>query len=209
MNKGLIAALSAIAGSAVGGFVAYRFLKDKYEQKANEEIAIVRESLMALLMEEQAKHMKKPASPETKPQEQQAKTEYRKVVSNAQYNTSSAQTQEPPVTRQAAARPTPVPKADDEPMIVDESDTIANGYPTIGITLWSDGIITDESHTVMTRDEVDKNLGKDAIAQLQDSDDWVIWIVNEKLRCNYEFAMDATKYIDFLKKHPDLLNKSS
>lgn len=77
------------------------------------------------------------------------------------------------------------------------------GYSTISCTYYADGILTDETDRPM--EDADEYIGVENLVPLENREEMVIYVRNERLKIDYEISFDYRDYSDVLKSNPHLM----
>lgn len=182
MNKSVIFAGGLIAGAAGGCFVSYKMLKDRFEQKTEEEIASVRETL---LQESKARREAMEA----------AKKEQEKAAVQA-VKTYSATSKE---AEKAAAVLMDKPKKKPYVIPPDVLEDDSNPHKRVGIKLYADGIVTDMGDRPIDDKELAEKVGPDALSHFGEYDDDRVCIRNEALETDFEIVRLYRDYSELIR----------
>lgn len=187
MNKvSLIFAFSL--GAAAGAAVSWRLLKGKYEQIANEQIAEVKAKF-------------------TVPKEtKKAKIKEKIIVEEAEVIAEDKQRyEELAATYTSVKNQAPDEKEDEEdmgkPYVIPPEEFDENGYKTVSLTYWADGILTDDDNTIVK--DVDKLVGVDSLDHFGEYEDDSVFVRNDKNKTDYEILRDMRKFKDLKKPYFD------
>ena len=197
MGKGsvIVGTVLGLLGGVAGGFcLSNFFFKQKYEQKAEEEIASVRQAFA------NAKHIEKdpnrqtaqaqtPAAPETTPQQPSEQTLNQAAAAHNTYSGG-----EKPVDVSSTYLKTRMPKrpymitVDDYRMLEDK------GYTWRELEYYADGVLVDRSTGgVMAPDMVTKLVGNMWRDELGQNDDEA-YVRNEELKVDVAISQKTVKY---------------
>lgn len=181
MNK-LGIAIAFLAGVGLGGFATYKFVKEKYEKIAQEEIDSVKERYSGKAesseerTEEEMTQKKEAEMARQKPDI----NEYAKMVSNHGYTNYSNSEVEKPVNS-AIEYISPDEFGDDE------------DYDKISLTYYSDGILTDDCDEVV-EDFVD--IVGNFTTHFGEFEDDAVYVRNTEREAYYEILRDYRKFAD-------------
>lgn len=177
-----------VAGAAIGSLVTWKLVKDKYERIANEEIASVKEVFSRRYAEkakeaEEANDVSEDEEDhEPDPAEVNA---YREMVKDLRYSS------EEQVENNTEGGSTVF----DGPYVItpDEFGEDPN-YDTISLTLYADGILTDEDDEVIT--DVDDLVGEDSLTHFGEYEDDSVFVRDDRVKTDYEILRDLSNYSD-------------
>ena len=183
MNKYTLSNLFMFAaGAAIGSAVTYKFIKEKYERIAQEEIDSVKEKYSERA--ERNEHLEKLEDGLKKTidtmQQQIDAYEHADLVRDAGY------------TNYAKAEP--VVSRVDKPYTIeyDDYDTL-DDYESEELMYYSDGVLADYYGNIV--DDVDDLVGQDNLQVLIDDDDVdCLYIRNDSRRFDYEILYDLRTY---------------
>ena len=186
MNKGLIFSLGVILGITGGGVVANTILKQKYAQKADDEISACREAFLGELAKLRKESEEKKAE-ETKNKAAEALEKY------------GAQPEE----AKKVVKESEKPKAKEPYEIPDEVFEDPNTpYPAKGLTYFpGDGVLLRPDHTIMDKEDIEEAIGLKALSLFDDDRDRVC-IRNEKFGCDYEIIPSPISYAEWKRHQP-------
>ena len=193
MNKGLIFGLGLLVGTAGGGLITNAILKEKYSQKADEEINACREAFLNELAKRRAEANMVEAA-EKKEAAKEAMQKYGGDLDKA------APTEEP-------SKKT-VKKAVKPPYEITENDYSdpANPFKAVGLTYFpQDGIVMREDGTFMERDDIEATIGLDALALFSDENEFRdrVIIRNEAFGCDYDITDPGMSYREWKDRYPE------
>lgn len=180
--KGLfIFAAGAVAGAIAGAYL----VKDKILADAREEINEVREYYKT----------KKETKKEDQPMEEQEKEEYkveesekeecREIISKHNYANYSKRTEEPETKVEA----------NDTPYVIDpEEFGEEEGYDTMTLTYFADGVLVDDTDDVI--DEPDSVVGLENLKVFEEFGASSVYVRNDIWRMDFEIIKDDWNYSD-------------
>lgn len=164
-------------GAAAGSAVTWKFLKNKYEKIAQEEIDSVKEKLMPANLKNEDNNADEDA-PEmyyetTKEENQQI---YERLVKDSGY-LSNKQEEEDTM---------------DKPYVVSPEDFGEVGYPTITLWYYADGVVTNERNKIVTN--VDECIGLESLNHFGDYEDDAVHVRNDVQEIDYEILKDRRNF---------------
>ena len=186
MNKGTAFVLGCLFGGAGGGFLAHTILKQKYAQKADEEIIACREAFqgeLGKLREELDKH-------KAEKKEEDAKKASKEYGVDLEQSAPSKENEEPKLKRYEIS----------EEIYNDPTNSFTKVsllyFPVDNIMLLDDG-------SFMADEDVDEAIGLDALDPLRDEESAVdsIWYRNEKFQRDYEVTNSDISYAEWKRSH--------
>lgn len=164
-----------IGGAITGSLVAWRLLNNYYKKIADIEIQSVREAF------NRERNANKTPINEDKP-----------VVEELKEIAHSA-TNKPDILeyKERAHEYTTEPM---RPYLISQDDFGNCDYECISMTLYSDGVLTDDGD--YTVDNIEDIVGETNLDALNDRSTDIIWIRNDERRCDYEIAYDTRAYME-------------
>lgn len=206
MTKGL---LIFTAGAVTGGLITWQLLKDKYEQRIQDEVKSVQETW-------ERRHSE-PSKPAQQPVESDAKEkalaarekpgimEYAAKLQNegyVNYSEMSKPAEEAPKTTEADTDENDIPE--EEESIVDEPYVITPGefgekddYDIISLTYYADEVLTDEENELV---DVENTVGYDSLTHFGEYEDDSVFVRNDRRRTDYEILKDYREYSDVVRR---------
>lgn len=170
MNK----ALYFVLGVGVGAVGAYFYLKDKFEQYAQEEIDSVKE----------AYHMKNEKLPEEP--EEKAETVAERINKNNGYVDYSTKIERP-------EDPVHKPFSEEPEIISEEEYGELDEYEKVTLTYYSDGILADDLSDEIV-DDAESKVGTDYIRNIVDDGEDVVFVRNDIEKVDYEIIKSLQTY---------------
>lgn len=164
-------------GAAIGSFVTWRLLKNKYEQIAQEEIDSVKEAFAT---------SRSKADAESTDEEnfEEAVDQYESILQEEGYVDYSAR------TKTKGGNPD---MRDKKPYVIppEEYGEIYE-YDTRNLTYYDNGVLTDEDDNVI--DDVENLIGEDALNHFGDYEEDSVHVRNDRLKVDYEILRDGTNF---------------
>ncbi len=185
MNKTLSNLFIFTAGAAIGSAVTWKLVKDKYARIAQEEIEAVREvymkhdddSVEPVVDEEPAVVI-----PESVPEfTEQERVDYANIASN--YTTEKG-----------------VPKPVSKPYVISPDEFDENGYQTVSLTYYADGVVEDDFYDVLSDEEIEEKVGRDSLNHFGEYEEDSVFVRNDELETDYEILRDSRRYADIPKQ---------
>lgn len=200
MNKA-VAFATFVAGAVIGSVTTWYFTKKKYEQIADEEIESVKKRFTYKPVDKSEddsdiseKDFDEAAQQASIAREKPSVAEYAKHLSKEGYtNYSSPEKKEEMVDDNKTKAPYVI--SPDEFGEFDE-------YDTIGLTYYSDHILTDENDEML--EDVEGAVGFESLNHFGEYDDDAVYVRNDRLKVDYEILLDQRKYSDILEEKPYL-----
>ena len=163
------------AGAVLGTAFSNLYFKKMYEERANSEIASVREHF-------QKKCYKSKSVPD------RVITDLKYVVEDSGY-----------------AKDDTVKVDEDEkahiPSIISPNEFgEKEEYDCISFTYYADGILADDDNCVI--DDMKENVGFDWINYFGEYEDDAVFVRNDQKKCYYEILIDSRDYIDVVRMSP-------
>jgi hypothetical protein len=192
MNK-TINFMTFVLGVAVGSVVTWRYVEKKYEQIAQDEIDSVKEVFSKRETEftEDTEVQIKADNAKEKP----SVIEYAARLREQGYTNYSDMADEKPEEVKEA------------PMTVDKPYVIApeefgelDDYETISLIYYADQILADDNDVIV--DDIEDVVGFDSLNSFGEYEDDLVFVRNDRLKCDYEILLDQRKYSDVIKRRP-------
>lgn len=226
MNKKLFGVLMFAAGAAIGSAVAWKLVKTKYEQIAQEEIDSVKEEY-ANLMESMKKNLRESAScgesqdsnevvREEKDEEyypddderdfteqEKQQIEYYKLTSK--YRGCA----EPQVenTNENNEEGDDGNEYDDVPYIngpyvisPEDFNCSPPGYNAQPLDYFADGVLADDWGVIL---DIDETIGEESLNHFGEYQDDIVYVRNEREEIDYEVTRDPRTYDEAVRTNPD------
>lgn len=170
MDNNIKTVLAFVAGATVGVAVTWKFVKTKYERMADEEIASVKEVFSKHKESEVSNEEPKTTTPE-------AYTNYVNLIN--QYTPEEGGT----MARENA------------PYVISPDDfNEKDGYKTISLTYYSDGVVTDIDDNVVG--DVEECIGEGSLTHFGEYEDDSVFVRNDELKTDFEILKDERSYTD-------------
>lgn len=183
MNNNLKVIFTFVLGAAAGSAVTWKFVKTKYEELAQEEIAEIREFYRA--------KMEPTEDTESCDNgDENIRDEYEEETSR--YVTYSNENEEKGGSE-------PMSDYDDIRVIPPEEFGEDEEYETESLTYYADGVLVDQFNIPINN--VNDVVGTDSLSHFGEYEDDSVFVMNDRLRCYYEILLDNREY-------PDTLNDS-
>lgn len=173
-------------GAAVGALATWKFVKDKYERLANDEIQTMRE-----FYNEKANALRDRSEETTDESVEEVVTGSCEVIlrENGYKAYSDINKTEQEVFNNVK----------DKPYLItpDEYGEI-DDYDVLSFTYYADGVLTDDGDEVMSSDEIEDTVGRDSLRHFGDheADPDSVFVRNDRHQCDYEILFDSSTYAD-------------
>ena len=184
MNKIWILA-GAAAGAVCGAVAAWRLLKQRYEDKVQEEVDSVKE---VFARREQAPRTLWEAAAAAREKEDIASY----VKNDIQATADLAQ--------QLGYAEKEKPKASAPCVIPPEEFGEEEDYAQISLTYYADGVLTDENNERI--EDVEECVCSDSVNHFGEYQDDSVFVRNDERRCYYEILLDHLNYSEIAKHMP-------
>lgn len=200
-----------VTGLVIGSVVTYVVVKDKFEKIAQEEIDSVKEVFGRRVEKEADKKVEKIAEKEV----EKIRKEYNDYSSLTKNYTSyskneteeddCAQVEEDDdcanVEDEDGVEIFEVERASnsDRPYVIDPWDFGGeDGYDTITLNYYADGVLTDDDNNVIEDEEIDDIVGKDFAEHFGEYEKDCVCVRNDRLKTDYEICRDLIEYSTLL-----------
>lgn len=191
MNNKLINFMAFVVGGIVGSAVTWKYVRNKYERIAQEEIDSVKEVFAKREnpIDDVAENIVVKAK---RAKEKPDISEYAALLHKQGYTNYSGVGGED--------------RKEVEPM-VDRPYTIApedfgefEDYERISLTYYTDQFLADENDDLV--EDVDEIVGLDSLNGFGEYEDDSVFVRNDRLKCDYEILLDQRTYSDIIKMKP-------
>lgn len=171
-------------GAAIGSVVTWKFVKDKYERIAQEEIESVKE-----VFSSREEALKK--TEEVKKEEELKEASDK--LNNLGYKTSYSEFSESKRKEDAQV---------DKPYVIspDEFGELYD-YDQISLRYYSDGVLVDDADDEIV-DNIEEIVGFDSLNHFGEYEDDSVFVRNDRLKVDYEILLDLGTYEEARKKRP-------
>ena len=195
MKKGLIFGAGFLMGGAAGATGVWFLLKQTLEQKAEEEIACVRN---AFLEEEKRRRETEKGNPnkeEEKPSASKAADALRKYS-----GTEEAAPEREPDKKAEAKRPYPITPMKFAETTKEFGDTTLKYYPDANV------MTSAENNYPLSEEEIEERVGKEAVLFFgqEGQEEDCVHIRNEVMHTDFEILQMGGSYMEIVNKDPAL-----
>lgn len=197
-----------IAGAAVGSFVTYRLVNDKFQKIADEEIESVREVYRNKQKQDKVVEEKTTDEPEINEPIKLNNKEYTKYVKTVQNLGYVSEDEEPEQDEEESEmelleRP-PIPENPEGPYIIPpEEFGVCQGYELITLTHYNDGVLADDMDEVM--EDTDNSVPSHYADHFGEYEEDVVYVRNDRLRVDFEIVRDLRDFQDVVWRPPHML----
>lgn len=93
----------------------------------------------------------------------------------------------------------------DRPYVISPDDFGEyDDYETISLNLYADGILADDNDEIISTDEMDEIIGREAFDHFGEYEEDSVFIRNDAHKCDYEILKSLEDYTDVLVRKPYL-----
>ena len=176
-----------IAGAGLGAIVSWQFLKNKYEQIANDEIASVKEAYnkkndISSDESEEDEFQEKSADGklvETAVPSEEEVNEYKKIVSNY----TSNENEEKGVTN--------MPRG---PYVIKPEEFGNMDYDLVSLEYYADKVLVDEDdHPIQ---DVEYMVGEDSLEHFGEYEEDAVYVRNDLIKTDFEILLVESRYYE-------------
>lgn len=188
MNKTLSNLFIFTAGAAIGSAVTWKLVKDKYARLAQEEVEAVREFYMNRHQDSEdgtsVKEEPVAVIPESVPEfTEQERVDYAAIANTYSNNNEKG-----------------VPKPVKRPYVISPDEFDENGYQTVSLTYYADGVVEDDFYDVWDDDEIEEKIGLSSLNHFGEYEEDSVFVRNENNETDYEILRDPRNYSDVPKQ---------
>lgn len=180
-----------VAGAALGSFVTWKLLRDKYEQIAQDEIDSVKEVFAKKesfdneepVLAEESEHNEKPSI-----------IEYAaKLQENGYTNYSDSE-------NKAIVHKEENDSVQEPYVISPEEFGEFEEYDKVSLTYYADHVLADDNDDAI--EDVDDVVGTESLSHFGEYEDDSVFVRNDRLKCDYEILLDQRKFSDVRANNP-------
>lgn len=174
---------SFIAGAGIGAACSWYLLKTKYEEMVQEEVNSVKEVFSKRA--DDSKYNNKSFETSAKNKDKPELMEYVSKIKNEGYVDYSK-------NRKA------VEKEVKNPYIISPDDFgEEEDYDTNSLTYYADEILADDNDDIV--EDIENLIGSDSLTHFGEFEEDVVFVRNERLKCDYEILVDKRNYSDVVR----------
>lgn len=194
-TKVLISAVSFVIGAALGSVVTLKLVKDKYAQKANEEIADVKEfyANKDKYMTDIVKEDQSELEVENKSDDQSGKTRVEDLaqkVSELKYNIDDYIVYEDSVQPKYSK---PLPESEQyRPYVIPPDELGECSYEIQNMTYYADEVLASEFDEVVY--DIDGTVGEENLMHFGDYEEDIVCVRNPELQIDFEIWRDSRTF---------------
>lgn len=186
MNKTLNNIIMFAVGAAIGSAVAWKLVKDKYDQIARDEIESMKEYYST-----KQEHEEKDICEEQPVSTMKATKEKPNIMEYAAKLQEQGYTDYKNITEPAKKE---VDYLDKPYVIAPEEFGELDDYELIGLTYYADGVLADDMDEIV--EDVDDIVGEESLTHFGQYEDDSVFVRNDRLKCDYEILRDEQNYSD-------------
>ena len=192
MSNGLVSNLFIfIGGALIGSSITYLVVKNKYDKIIDEEIASVKETYEDVYGERMKTAKLVDETNKAEHPREKNKRAYEELV-RAYKNDEVTENEDSDEQEGDEDEMTDMVA----PYVITPDEFGDTGYETICLTLYADGVITDDFGDMMSDDDIDTLIGRDCLTHMGENieDPDVLYVRNENEEADYEIARDVDNY---------------
>lgn len=187
MSNKLAFIIGSLFGGLTGASITLALVKEKYAQKAENEIESIREFYKSKQGDDDAK--KQETATDDPPNDEIDYSRYNQLL--GKYSISNADTDISEKKQIGEERPYTI-----SPEEFGELD----GYQRVSLTYYADQILADDNDELV--DDIDGTVGIDSLAHFGEYEDDSVFVRNDALQCDYEILLDYRKFSDVVAERP-------
>lgn len=188
MKKSITNIFIFTVGAVIGSAVTWKYTKAKYEQIAKEEIESVKE-VYSRRAQTEAEEKVEPIDDDSLATSIEEMNRYCDEIEKSGYATAVDNTKE---RRGRTVK-------HDEPYLIppEEFDEI-EGYTTVTLTYYNDGVLANMWDSPLDEDEIEELVGSDFMEHFGVYEDDTVYIRNDALKTDYEIQRDWSNYSEIM-----------
>lgn len=180
-----------VAGAALGSFVTWKLLRDKYEQIAQDEIDSVKE---VFAKKESCDNEEPVLAEESEHNEKPSIIEYAaKLQENGYSNYSDSE-------NKAIVHKEENDSVQEPYVISPEEFGEFEEYDKVSLTYYADHVLADDNDDAI--EDVDDVVGTESLSHFGEYEDDSVFVRNDRLKCDYEILLDQRKFSDVRTNNP-------
>lgn len=177
MNCTLSKLFTFAAGAAIGSVATWYFVKTKYERIAQAEI----DSVIEVFSKKNGEPTEGEDT-ETKTSDEEERAYYTDILTEAGYSDKETVEKEKYLPR---------------PYVIANTEYgDQEGYDEISLTLYADGVLTDDMNELV--EDVDNVVGLDSLNHFGEYEEDAVHVRNDRLKADYEILAVVDKYSDVI-----------
>lgn len=174
-----------VAGAALGSFVTWKLLRDKYEQIAQDEIDSVKE---VFAKKESCDNEEPVLAEESEHNEKPSIIEYAaKLQENGYTNYSDSE-------NKAIVHKEENDSVLEPYVISPEEFGEIEEYDKVSLTYYADHVLADDNDDAI--EDVDDVVGTESLSHFGEYEDDSVFVRNDRLKCDYEILLDQRKFME-------------
>jgi hypothetical protein len=190
MNYKLFNVLAFATGAAIGSAVTWKFLKDKYERIAQEEIESVKEVFSRRREQEE----KVVVNEDDEPRKFDEKPDIMELAAKVRELGYVRDQDENEEKEENDMR--------DKPYVISPEDYNDGDYNTESLTYYADDVLTDGYDMLLSEDEIEDMVGLDSLNHFGEYEDDSVFVRNDEREIDYEILRDERTYAE---AHPHMV----
>ena len=179
------------AGAVTGSVATWMILKSKYEKRVQEEIESVKESFISMNNAQE-----QPSDDDTEDEEEETSEEYHQVNWDELEDLDEEEDEldeYAELTNLYSSEKGGAEKVEvKKPYVISPYDFDENGFQTMELTYYEDGVLEDENHEIVT--DIDDLLGEGSLNTFGEYEDDSVFVRNEKLGIDFQILRDPRTY---------------
>ena len=88
------------------------------------------------------------------------------------------------------------------PYVISPDEFDENGYQTVSLTYYADGVVEDDFYDVWDDDEIEEKIGRDSLNHFGEYEEDSVFVRNDDNETDYEILRDPRNYSDVPKQNP-------
>lgn len=84
-----------------------------------------------------------------------------------------------------------------KPYVISPDEFDENGYDTLSLTYYADGVLTDDQDERMDDDDIEELIGKESLNHFGEYEDDSVFVRNDRRKLDIEILLDMRNYHDF------------
>lgn len=192
INRRVIDVIAFAAGAVIGSAVTWTILERKFEQRIQEEIETVKEAFTEMnRTDEQTEET------ESEDEEEETSEGYHQVnwdeLEDLDEESDEELEEYAELTNLYSSEKGGAEKVEvKKPYVISPYDFDENGFRTMELTYYEDGVLEDENHEIVT--DIDDLLGEGSLNTFGEYEEDSVFVRNEKLGIDFQILRDPRTY---------------
>lgn len=207
MNQSLSISFAFLLGAWLSYIVTKKALEEKYDQRAQDEVASIRRAYEDVLNEKipqtESTEKEEPIASPTLVVPETPHTQYAHLTNDLGYSKTEPAEEAQQQADDQALRDIFDDPVNKVPYIISPDDFGSlPGYDAVSWTYYSDGTVANDEEEALSPQEIEDTIGRESLRHYGEYEDDSIHVRNDMKRCDYEVLKSDEDYEDVLDQKP-------